>query len=82
MDSNQKAVFGFLLGLTAGAVAGLLLAPEAGTDTRRKLSDRANRYREDLNGQINSAIGKLSKYSEQAKGLVAEAESKLKSQYN
>ena len=68
MDNNQKALLGLILGITAGAVAGILLAPDSGTETRRKIADKANGYKDDLTGQINSAINKLSAYVEKVQG--------------
>ena len=82
MDSNQKAILGFLLGITAGAVAGLLLAPSSGEETRKKLTDKAKGYKDELNGQINSAISKLNTYTDQVKGTVADLKDKAQTQVN
>jgi gas vesicle protein len=41
MDTNTKIFLGFLAGITAGVVAGILLAPEKGDRTRKFLIDRA-----------------------------------------
>jgi gas vesicle protein len=82
MDSNQKAILGFLLGITAGAVAGLLLAPSSGEETRKKLTDKAKGYKDELNGQINSAISKLNTYTDQVKGAVSDLKEKASSQVN
>lgn len=86
MDKNQKVVLGFILGVAAGAVAGILLAPESGEETRRKISDKAKNYKDDLSGQINSAISKLSAYVEKVqgelKGVAAEATEKAKANVN
>lgn len=86
MDKNQKVVLGFILGVAAGAIAGILLAPESGEETRRKISDKAKNYKDDLSGQINSAINKLSAYVEKVqgelKGVAAEATEKAKANVN
>jgi len=82
MDSNQKAILGFLLGITAGAVAGLLLAPSSGEETRKKLTDKAKGYKDELNGQINSAITKLNTYTDQVKGAVADIKEKAQTAAN
>lgn len=83
---NQKALLGFILGATAGALAGLLLAPSSGEDTRKKINYKAKGYKEDLGGQINTAINKLSGYVKEAQGkgeqYLADAESKAKSALN
>ncbi len=82
MDSNQKAILGFILGITAGAVAGLLLAPSSGEETRKKLTDKAKGYKDELNGQINTAINKLSTYADQVRGAATEAADKATSSVN
>jgi gas vesicle protein len=45
----MRSVFAVLIGAAAGAVAGLLLAPESGRATRQKLARRANDLKDDLN---------------------------------
>ena len=45
---NQKAVLGFILGVTAGALAGLLLAPSSGEETRSKINNKAKGVKDDL----------------------------------
>lgn len=47
MSERESGGFGaFLLGIAVGAVAGFLFAPEAGEDTRRKLSKRLKNLRD------------------------------------
>jgi gas vesicle protein len=41
--SNSKLLMAILGGVAAGATMGLLFAPEAGTETRRKISDTKNK---------------------------------------
>jgi len=40
--SIQKVLIGTLTGLAAGLAIGILIAPESGTETRRKLTDKAD----------------------------------------
>ena len=86
MDSNQKALVGFVVGLAAGAVAGLLLAPNSGQETRRKIADKTKDLSDDLSGQINTAISKLSDYVEKVqseiKGVASSAVEKAKANVN
>jgi len=42
MTSTSKIILGIVGAAAAGAVIGLLLAPEKGTDTRQKVKDAAN----------------------------------------
>lgn len=41
MNDNAKVFLGFIAGLCAGAVAGILLAPDRGDATRRMIADRS-----------------------------------------
>ncbi|MEJ7661239.1 MAG: YtxH domain-containing protein [Hymenobacter sp.] len=43
-DTAGKVIFSLLAGATAGIVAGLLLAPETGEETRHGLRDSARKW--------------------------------------
>lgn len=49
------AVAGFIFGAVVGAGVALLLAPAAGADTRRKISDTARRLGKDAADRIGEA---------------------------
>jgi gas vesicle protein len=49
----------FLLGIAVGAVAGFLFAPEAGDDTRRKLSKRLRNLRDVAEEKVDDVRGLL-----------------------
>jgi gas vesicle protein len=68
MDNNQKVVLGVFLGMVAGAVAGILLAPQAGDATRRAIADTARGYSDDLGAQLNKAVTQLTAYAEKVQG--------------
>lgn len=72
MNGTQKSILGFLIGAAAGAIAGILLAPDSGEQTRQKIATKAKDYSGDLGSQLNTAIEKLNQY-------VAEAKSKAQS---
>jgi gas vesicle protein len=64
--SNTKIFLGFLVGVAAGVVAGVLLAPEKGNDTRKMLIDKAKDLSSDAIDKLNP---QLEKASELAKSL-------------
>ena len=57
MSSDSKLLLGLILGAATGAVAGLLLAPASGKETRENLSEKA----EELKGDLDKKFNELSK---------------------
>jgi gas vesicle protein len=58
--SDRGSGFGsFLLGIAVGAVVGFLFAPEAGDDTRRKLSKRLRNLRDAAGEKVDEVRGLL-----------------------
>jgi gas vesicle protein len=51
--SSGKILLGILGGVAAGAVLGILFAPDKGSGTRKKISKKADRYAEDLKDRFN-----------------------------
>ncbi len=46
--NSSKVITGILAGFAAGAVIGILFAPEKGSVTRQKISDKTDEYTDDL----------------------------------
>ena len=38
--TGTKAILGFVAGISIGAIAGILISPEKGSDTRQMIADR------------------------------------------
>ncbi len=65
MNENTKNVIqGFLIGAAAGIVAGLLLAPGSGKDTRKKIADSAKDLSDKFGTEFEDALSKLSNFTE------------------
>ncbi len=62
--SKNKVAFGTVIGIAAGVVAGLLLAPKAGRNTRADLKAKAKELKQ------KAAAVKLAKKAAKAKGKV------------
>lgn len=56
---NGKVIISLLAGATAGIVAGLLLAPETGEDTRKGLAQSASKWGGSLGKLVQDALGKV-----------------------
>lgn len=69
MTNDQKVIVGFLCGIAAGALAGILLAPSSGEETRKKISDKASDIKEDLSSQLTTTFGRLQEQVTNSLGL-------------
>ena len=69
--ANTKTLLGFLAGAAVGALAGILLAPDKGSETRKKISKKTGDLGDSLKDSFNEFIdGVKETYS----GVKAEAE--------
>jgi len=57
-DDKGKVIFSLIAGATAGIVAGLLLAPETGDDTRASLRKSVSKWGGDLGKLAKDALAK------------------------
>ncbi len=51
-----KFILSIAVGVAAGAVLGVLLAPDKGSETRRKISEKSNEYADELKDKFNDFI--------------------------
>ncbi len=65
--SNGKVLLGVLAGVAVGATMGILFAPEKGSVTRKKISDKGEDYAEELGDKFNEFMGIISKQFEAVK---------------
>ncbi|HEY0745031.1 MAG TPA: YtxH domain-containing protein [Chryseosolibacter sp.] len=57
--TNGKAVVAVLAGVAAGAVLGMLFAPDKGRDTRKKVSRKGEELADALNEKIEQKFDEL-----------------------
>ncbi len=78
MSKTSKLLLVTLSAAAAGVVAGLLLAPDKGSETRKKLGKTTNDLKDKMNGFIQSGKEYLqdvaSTFSKEAKGMKEDAE--------
>ncbi|MCB2408406.1 YtxH domain-containing protein [Hymenobacter lucidus] len=58
-DNNGKVILSLLVGATAGVVAGLLLAPETGEETRTGLKKSASKWSDGLGKLLKDSLNGL-----------------------
>ncbi|GAB3288501.1 YtxH domain-containing protein [Hymenobacter tenuis] len=58
-DTKGKVILSLLAGATAGIVAGLLLAPETGDETRSNLKKSASKWGDGLNKLVKEGQARL-----------------------
>lgn len=79
--STSKTLLGLAAGAAIGAVAGLLLAPEKGSETRKKISSKTGDLADNVKSSFNDFIDQLkssySKAGAQAEDFEKTAKAKM-----
>jgi gas vesicle protein len=53
---NSKLLVGFLAGAAVGGLLGVLLAPDKGTETRRKIMDKSSEFTGTVKDKFNEVV--------------------------
>ncbi|WP_162418763.1 YtxH domain-containing protein [Cyclobacterium roseum] len=73
--NSTKVILSALAGVAVGVQIGLLIAPEKGEDTRKKLTKKGEAYLKDINGQIDGLLkGMNEKMDKMNKNIATVAE--------
>jgi gas vesicle protein len=81
MTNNSKVVLGIVTAAAAGAVIGLLFAPEKGTELREKVRDTANGLASDFLDVIQRGRQQYAEVEEQVQDKAKELKSKVVGKY-
>lgn len=59
MNNTSKIVAALAIGVAAGAVLGILFAPDKGSETRKKLNEQGKKISEDLKNKFNEVKDRM-----------------------
>lgn len=76
--SSGKVVLGLMAGIAAGAVLGILLAPDKGSDTRKKISKKSTDYTDSLKDKFNEFKTTMSEKFDRVKADVSDISEQVK----
>ncbi len=78
--NSSKLLIGILSGLAAGAIAGIVLAPEKGSKTRKKITDKSKCFADEMKGKFEelceNVTDKYENLLQDAKALASKHEVK------
>lgn len=67
MNSTGKILTALVAGAALGAVAGILLAPDKGSETRRKLKEKGKKFKDDVKDKFRQGKEKFEDMAKAAK---------------
>jgi len=65
--SSGKVILGVLVGMAAGAVIGVLFAPDKGSETRRKIVEAGEDYADAAKEKFNQMVDSMNEKFEKVK---------------
>lgn len=71
MDNKTKVILGIVGAAAAGAVVGMLLAPEKGSELRKKIKEKGTGFGEDLLNWFNESKEELTNLSKKVEKEVS-----------
>ena len=72
MNSGSKVLLGVMAGAAAGAILGILFAPEKGPETRRRISTKSSDVAESLKSKFNDLVDNIASKFDSAKAEAAD----------
>jgi gas vesicle protein len=70
IERGSSSVVGFMIGAAIGAGIALLLAPDSGRETRRRLKDNARRWSSSMRDGIDHARSRMGEVKEDVRTAV------------
>lgn len=70
--NSGKILLGVLAGVAAGALIGVLFAPDKGWNTRKRISKKVDEYKDGLRDKFNEFLDTITEKMEEAKNEVSD----------
>lgn len=67
---SANVLLGFLAGAVTGAVAGIILAPDKGKNTRQNIANKASQFKDDVGATVLKGVYKFNSLKESAFSLI------------
>ncbi len=80
--ASQKALLGFIAGVSMGALAGILFAPDKGSKTRKKISDKSGNIADSVKNSFSDFIDSVKDAYGGTKNEAEDAAEKAKAKMN
>ncbi len=85
MSKESNLLTGIVIGAIVGTAAGILLAPESGEETRKKIAEKTSGLKEDLESKFQDISEKIKNLENEAlsefKGKFYDVKGKIKEKY-
>lgn len=70
MNNFSKVLIGVSAGLAAGAILGILFAPDKGAETRKEINDRVKKMADNLESALKKGRERFSDLKEKAEQFI------------
>ena len=82
MSSTSKVILGIVGAAAAGVVIGLLLAPDKGSETRRRIGKTTGKWVDNLSHLLDDGKAAVEEMVSKVKGTKATAEGKTRESFS
>ena len=72
MNTSGKILAAVAAGIAAGAILGILFAPDKGSETRRKINEQGKKFADDVKDKFSKGKEKFNQFKEDIEKSVKE----------